>query len=538
MSTTPTPYDRQSSFTTFSTPEAPTVGTGLEAEFNAIDVALDATQSRLAEIQREDGALANRIVTPDSMSVAALQLIGGWVPRGAWGTLIEYAANDLVTNGNITYVCVARHMSGDFAIDFNLNYWQALASDNAGANIPGPPGPQGPTGPQGPAGSGGGGANLSYTASPTGGVVASDTGTDATLTLADATNAGLMAPAQHTKLAGIATGATANATDASLRDRSTHTGTQAASTISDFNSVARAQIEATIIAGTNITLGLAGSGATRTITINASGGGGGGTWGSITGTLSAQTDLQSALDGKQPIDADLTAIAALTANGLLRKTAGTWAMDSATYLTANQTVTLSGDASGSGTTAITVTISDATVTGKLLTGYAVGANTALAATDSILAAFQKVQGQINNRQPLATVLTNTTASYTTALDTKLAGIATGATANATDAALRDRATHTGTQSIATILAAATARFFGRITASGGAGEELTGTQATTLLDVFTSALKGLVPASGGGTTNFLRADGTWVAPPGGTSITVGTTAPGSPTLNQLWLDTN
>lgn len=56
---------------------------------------------------------------------------------------------------------------------------------------------------------------------------------------------------------------------------------------------------------------------------------------------------------------------------------------------------------------------------------------------------------------------------------------------------------------------ATARFLGRITAGAGDPEELTGTQATTLLDVFTSALKGLVPASGGGTTNFLRADGTW-----------------------------
>jgi hypothetical protein len=42
------------------------------------------------------------------------------------------------------------------------------------------------------------------------------------------------------------------------------------------------------------------------------GGGGGGTWGSITGTLSAQTDLQAALDGKQPLDSDLTAIAALS----------------------------------------------------------------------------------------------------------------------------------------------------------------------------------------------------------------------------------
>lgn len=41
------------------------------------------------------------------------------------------------------------------------------------------------------------------------------------------------------------------------------------------------------------------------------------------------------------------------------------------------------------------------------------------------------------------------------------------------------------------------------------------TAQTTLLDVVTSAAKGLAPASGGGTTNFLRADGTWAAPPGG-----------------------
>ncbi len=69
---------------------------------------------------------------------------------------------------------------------------------------------------------------------------------------------------------------------------------------------------------------------------------------------------------------------------------------------------------------------------------------------------------------------------------------------------------------------ATARIIGRITAGAGDPEELTGTQATTLLDAFTSALKGLVPASGGGTTNFLRADGTWQVPPGAGGLSAGT----------------
>ncbi len=86
---------------------------------------------------------------------------------------------------------------------------------------------------------------------------------------------------------------------------------------------------------------------------------------------------------------------------------------------------------------------------------------------------------------------------------------------------------------------ATATIKGRTTAGTGDPEDLTVTQATAMLNTFTTLLKGLVPASGGGTTNFLRADGTFAAPPGGgTSIAVGTSPPGSPSVNDLWLDTN
>ena len=62
--------------------------------------------------------------------------------------------------------------------------------------------------------------------------------------------------------------------------------------------------------------------------------------------------------------------------------------------------------------------------------------------------------------------------------------------------------------------AATQAAFVGATAAGNFGE-LTPTQATAQLNVFSSTLKGLVPLSGGGTTNFLRADGTWAAPTGG-----------------------
>jgi len=62
---------------------------------------------------------------------------------------------------------------------------------------------------------------------------------------------------------------------------------------------------------------------------------------------------------------------------------------------------------------------------------------------------------------------------------------------------------------------ATATFKGRTTSGTGDPEDLTATQATALLNTFTTSLKGLAPASGGGTSNYLRADGTWAAPAGG-----------------------
>jgi hypothetical protein len=56
--------------------------------------------------------------------------------------------------------------------------------------------------------------------------------------LTDVTSAGsgaIITSAERTKLTGIATGATANDTDANLKDRANHTGSQTASTISDFD---------------------------------------------------------------------------------------------------------------------------------------------------------------------------------------------------------------------------------------------------------------------------------------------------------------
>jgi hypothetical protein len=76
-------------------------------------------------------------------------------------------------------------------------------------------------------------------------------------------------------LSGLPTLGTA--ASAASTDFAAASHTQAASTITDFNATTRGQIESALIAGANVTITPAGSGATRTFTIasTASGGGGG-----------------------------------------------------------------------------------------------------------------------------------------------------------------------------------------------------------------------------------------------------------------------
>jgi hypothetical protein len=109
------------------------------------------------------------------------------------------------------------------------------------------------------------------------------------------------ASASKTKFDGIASGATANATDAQLRDRATHTGTQAAGTITGLATVATSGAYADLSGRPSLGGAASLSVGTTAGTVAA------GDDSRITGALASAT----AATTYQPLDSDLTAIAAL-----------------------------------------------------------------------------------------------------------------------------------------------------------------------------------------------------------------------------------
>jgi hypothetical protein len=285
----------------------------------------------------------------------------------------------------------------------------------------------------------------------------------ATSTILGRTTAGTGVPealtaAQVRTILNVADGATANAADAVLLDSANHTGTQGAATITGLAAIATSGSAADLTAGVlpaarfdDTAHGSRAGGALHAVAT-----------GAAAGFMAA---------------ADKTKLDAITGTN-----------------TGDQTITLTGDVTGSGTGSFAATIAAGAVDDTKLADM--GANT------------------IKANATGATADPGDLPVGTNSVVGRVAG-------NIIAAQLVDAQVATGTLTNAKLADVATATLKGRATAGTGAPEDLTGAQATALLDVFGTAAKGLAPASGGGTTNFLRADGTWAAPAGGGGVSDG-----------------
>lgn len=139
MSTAPLPYERVTSFFSYETsyPAKPKSGASLDAEFNAVRSTLNAALSRLGEIQRDDGRLANASVHPDALTSDVLALFGAnYTLRGAWQTATAYAVNDMVSLNGTSYVALQAHASGVFATDLAAGKWQAFGGIPSASQVP------------------------------------------------------------------------------------------------------------------------------------------------------------------------------------------------------------------------------------------------------------------------------------------------------------------------------------------------------------------------------------------------------------------
>lgn len=209
-----------------------------------------------------------------------------------------------------------------------------------------------------------------------------------------------------------------------------------------------------------------------------------------------------------PAAGDAAALKFLLADGTWAVPAGTGlssTLNSANIFVGNAGNVATGVAMGGEASidnAGSVTLSNAAVIGKVLTGFASGAGV-VAATDTILQAIQKLDGNI--------------AAITDTGITQLTGDVTAGPGNGSQAATIAANAVTN----AKMAQMATLTLKGNNT--GGASDplDLTAAQATAILDNFVGdsgagGTKGLVPAPAAGDAaalKFLKADGTWAATP-------------------------
>jgi hypothetical protein len=296
---------------------------------------------------------------------------------------------------------------------------------------------------------------------------------------------------QVRSMLNVANGATANSADATLLARANHTGTQAATTISGLAAVATSGSAADLGAGLlpaarfdDASHGPRAGGALHAQATVV-------TAGFMSGADKAKLDGVAAGATANSADATLLARAnhtgtqaASTISDFAAAVAATAAVAANTAKVSNATHT--GDVTGNGA----LTITDGAVSYAKMQDA--GPNTVLAraaATAGDLGEVALAPSQLLGRGASGDVGAITLGAGLAMTGTTLSAAGGGSSTDLTyDAATRTVACSTGTDAVLPLVAPAAA---------------------------------GLAPASGGGTVNFLRADGTWAAPAGGVALGLG-----------------
>lgn len=133
----PTRYDKSVDFSEYQAghTSTPFNGADLDAELVAIETNLTGINDNLAMIQRDDGALKNQSVNPETLSASVLALItSGSITINAagvpWLTGTVYSALNIVTNGTTCYLCAVAHTAGTFATDLAAGKWAVLGNSS------------------------------------------------------------------------------------------------------------------------------------------------------------------------------------------------------------------------------------------------------------------------------------------------------------------------------------------------------------------------------------------------------------------------
>jgi len=98
------------------------LGVALDVEFDNLERTTDDIRENLAQIQRDDGALANNSVGVDQLDDTALALMSNFSLRGEWQAGVSYLVGDMFADGGSLYLTAVDHTADVLADDITAGY--------------------------------------------------------------------------------------------------------------------------------------------------------------------------------------------------------------------------------------------------------------------------------------------------------------------------------------------------------------------------------------------------------------------------------